>query len=405
MRRPLHDLTQPGWIALGAAVILFCVGLLCIYATEHDDPGPPAHTLRQLVYLGAALGAMLVVLRMGYQHIGRWAYPIYAVMLMALLPMLLARYVPLGEWVPQTRGSHRWIRLPGFQLQPSEFMKVGLILILAWYLRYRDNYRNVLGLLCPFVLTIVPTAMILLEPDLGTCLLMMPILFVMLFVAGARLKHLLMVLVLGAVCTPILWTQIRGYQRLRIVSVLLQSEPLREKIIAQPDDYKFLCSKRDAQEWSVASGMQLIRSKAALGSGGILGEGWGNGTYVRYDFLPDKHNDFIFSIIGQQWGLLGCLTVLACYFAIATAGLEIASVTADPFGRLIAIGVTALLTSQVLINVGMTIGLMPITGMTLPFVSFGGSSLLTNFIALALLISVSQNRPFLLAKKPFEFSE
>ncbi|NOX57470.1 MAG: FtsW/RodA/SpoVE family cell cycle protein, partial [Planctomycetes bacterium] len=150
---------------------------------------------------------------------------------------------------------------------------------------------------------------------------------------------------------------------------------------------------------------QLVASKAALGSGGLFGHGWGKGTYVEHSFLPDRHNDFVFSIVGHQWGLVGCLVVLCCYVVIIVAGVEIASVTPEPCGRLLAMGVVCLIAAQTLINVGMTVGMMPITGMTLPFVSYGGSSLLTNAIAAALLISVSQHRPFTLARKPFEWTE
>ena len=188
--------------------------------------------------------------------------------------------------------------------------------------------------------------------------------------------------------------------------MFLQSEELRAKVASAPEKYTFIgVDRREALEWKASSGMQLVRSKAALGSGGVFGQGWGRGTYVEYNFLPDRHNDFVFAILGHQWGLVGCMVVLCCYVAIVVAGVEIASVTTEPFGRLLAMGVVCLIAAQALINVGMTVGLMPITGMTLPFVSYGGSSLLTNFLAAALLVSVSQHRPFILARKPFEWEE
>jgi rod shape determining protein RodA len=146
-----------------------------------------------------------------------------------------------------------------------------------------------------------------------------------------------------------------------------------------------------------------VHSKNAIGSGGILGQGWGNGPYTNHALLPDRHNDFVFSLIGHQWGLFGSLAVLAGYTTIVLAGVRIASVSTDAFGRLLSTGIVTLLASQVLINVGMAVGLMPITGMTLPFVSYGGSSLICSFLAAALLVSVSQHRPFILATKPFDF--
>ncbi|MCH7808829.1 MAG: FtsW/RodA/SpoVE family cell cycle protein [Planctomycetes bacterium] len=148
-----------------------------------------------------------------------------------------------------------------------------------------------------------------------------------------------------------------------------------------------------------------IHSKNAIASGGLFGYGWGKGIYVTSGLLPDRHNDFVFSIIAHQWGLFACLLVLACFAAITMAGVAIASATSEPFARLLAVGLTALIATQALVNVGMTVGLMPITGMTLPFVSYGGSSLLTNFVAVALLISISKHRPYLLALKPFEFGK
>jgi len=153
----------------------------------------------------------------------------------------------------------------------------------------------------------------------------------------------------------------------------------------------------------------LQHSKIALGSGGLWGETFGEGflagPYVRYRFLPDRHNDFIFSLVGHQWGLAGCLVVLACYAWLVIAGAEIAARTKDPYGRLLAVGMAVMLAWQALVNIGMTMGLMPITGLTLPFVSFGGSSLLTSFLAAAILINVNQRRPIILAPKPFEFGE
>jgi hypothetical protein len=210
--------------------------------------------------------------------------------------------------------------------------------------------------------------------------------------------------------TPLFWLKMQPYQRLRITAVVLQSESLRDDIARNPERYRLLHSdasalRREARQWRVSSGMQMVRSKAALGSGGFLGQGWGQGTFVEYNFLPDRHNDFVFALIGHQWGLFGCLAVLGCYAVIIAAGAVIATDTTEPVGRLLAAGVVALLATQVLINVGMCVGLMPVTGMTLPFVSYGGSSLLVNFIAITLLISVARHRPFLLAPKPFDFED
>ncbi len=408
MSRPVRELTQPGWIIVTAVAVLCFVGILCIYATECNEPGPPWNTMKQCVYLLGSVAAALFVLWAGYQAIARQANLLFLVVLamLALLAAAKVLHFDFGGLVPARRNAYRWITLPGFQLQPSEFMKIACILALAWYLRFRRNYRTFFGMLVPFVLVSVPMALILLEPDLGTVLLMLPVPFVMLFMAGAKKRHLMLVVVAGVLCAPVVWYKMQDYQRMRIVGLLLQHEPLRQKIIDDPDEYQFLgCSKRQALEWAADSGMQLVRSKAALGSGSAFGQGWGHGTYVKYNFLPDRHNDMVFALVGHQWGLVGCLVVLACYVTIVVAGIEIAGISPDPLGRLLAVGVVTVIAVQVIINVGMTQGLMPITGMTLPFVSYGGSSLLTNFVGVGLLISVSQNRPFLLYKKSFVYAD
>lgn len=403
MKLRVAGLTHPAWAILASVLMLEAIGLLCIYATEIGRSGPPTNTIKQFVFIVAGFFVTIVVLRVGHEPIGRWAYPIFVLAMLFLVPLVIARFVSLGDLIPNRRGAHRWIQLPGFQLQPSEFMKVAHIIALAAYLRYRSNHRRFAGLLIPVFASLVPMVLILLEPDLGTVLLMAAVLMMMLYVAGARRRHFATLILVGVALLPLFWLQLRPYQKSRILGVVLQSATLREAIISEPDKYRFLGTERQAREWEFGAGMQLMRSKAALGSGGLKGQGWGHGTYVEYNFLPDKHNDFIFAIIGHQWGTIGCLLVLACYTIIVISGVEIAAATTEPFARLLAVGVISLLSAQVAINVGMTLGLMPITGMTLPFVSYGGSSLLTNCLGISLLISVSRRRPYLLAEPPFDF--
>jgi len=408
VKRATADLTQPGWVILAAIAVLVAVGVASIYVTDthyaagHDGP---VNAVKQCVRAVIGLALAVIVMRIGYQRIARHAYAIFLVTLALLVLLLVARvfHAGFGGLTAPRNGAYRWLHLPGFPVQPSELMKVAYVLALAWYLRYRKNYRRFGGLLLPVVLSAVPVGLILLEPDLGTALLLLPVLLSMLFMAGARVRHLLVIVMIGLAGAPIAWTQIRGYQRARVTAVLLQSDRLRKAVIDDPKSYAYLASKRQAIEWAASSGYQLVHSKNALGSGGVLGHGWGRGAYVQSTLLPDRHNDFIFAIIGHQWGLLGGLLVLIAYAAIVLSGVRIASATADPFGRLLAVGVVSLIATQVMINVGMTAGLMPIAGMTLPFVSYGGSSLLANFIAVALLVSVSRDRPYLLATRPFEF--
>lgn len=406
MKRPVTDLTRPGTIILAAVGVLALLGVVSIYGiygAESVRAGRPMFTIKQMLFLGVSAGAIVVILKIGYRRIARYAYPIVLLAVALLVPLTVAKMlgIEFGGLLSPRRNVYRWISLPGFQLQPSEFMKLAYILGLAHYLRFRKNYRQFSGLLLPFGLTMIPLGLILTEPDLGTALLMMPVLFVMLFLAGAHLKHLALIALVGVVCVPIV---AKPYQLARITTLLMQSESFREQVTEDPQRYAFLrLDQQSVANWRQGNGWQLIHSKAALGSGGVLGQGWGEGTYVDYGFLPDRHNDFVFSLVGLQFGLLGCLVILGCFAAIIMAGATIATATTEPEGRLLAVGVIALLAAQVTINIGMTVGLMPITGMTLPFVSYGGSSLLANAMAIALLISVSQDRPFLLSPKPFEF--
>ncbi|MCP4589885.1 MAG: FtsW/RodA/SpoVE family cell cycle protein [bacterium] len=399
-------LTRSG-SAIAVAIATLClVGLACVYASERAGGGWCVNTIKQALFTVVGVGLGWILLGIGYQRIARHAYLLFGLGLLLLIPLLIAKLTgfEFGGLVPGRRGAHRWISLPAFQIQPSEFVKIAYVLALAQYLRFRKNYRTLAGLSVPIILSVVPMALILSEPDLGTVLLMIPVLFSLLFAAGARKRHLALFAGLAVAAAPLLWTRIADYQRLRITGLLLQSETFRDAVIDNPDAYAHLCSKRQALQWERDLGWQLTCSKAALGSGGLIGQGWGRGVYVEHNLLPDRHNDFVFALVGQQWGLAGCLVVLASYAVLILAAAEIAAATTEPFGRLLAVGIMSLFATQVVINVGMTAGLMPITGMTLPFVSYGGSSLLSSFLGAALLISVSLHRPFMLSERPFEYA-
>ena len=386
MLRSLTRILPPlGWVILAAALLLSGFGLLAIYAGEIGTGVRPTGTLKQCAFLAASLVAFAIVQIPGHRRIGSWAYVLFALMLVLLTLLVVARKVPMSPFILPRRDAYRWIVLGPISFQVSEFTKVVYVLALAAYLRFRTNYRSLRGLAGPFILTLIPTALILKEPDLGTSLLLLPTMFVMLFVAGAKIRHLLLFLVLGAAAAPAFYYSpfMHKYQRQRIRSLVRQDD----------------IDKR----WRLNEGYQLNQSKIALGSGGFFGQGFRGGAFFRYNLLPEDHNDFIFAVLGHQWGFLGCTVILLCYLLIIVAGLTIASMTADPFGRLLAVGICALLIVQTIINVGMTMGLLPITGMTLPFASMGGSGLVANYLSLGLLVDVARRRPVSIAPKPFEF--
>ena len=402
-------------ILLTAALALVTVGIATIYSLGNpaeagtaDQAGGLANLwIKQLIFACAAVFGFLAVNMVNYRRLGAISYWLYAVILLLLAVLLLDKFVDL-PFVPVINGTRRWIKLlPGYdlKLQPSELCKLIYVLALAWYLRYRSNYRNFSALVGPFALTLLPTVLILLEPDLGTVLLMMPVLFVMLFVAGAKVKHLLIIILLALSVSPVLWHFMRDYQKARISSVLLQHDLIREKVQESPAFARILLGndgKLSTTKWSSHWGYQLIRSKYAVASGGAAGYGFRRGPFIKYNFLPARHNDFIFAVIGHQWGFFGCLGLLGLYAVIVSCGLEIAAHNTDPFGRLLAVGIVAIFVVEVLVNISMTLGLMPITGLTLPLVSYGGSSLVVSMALIGLLNNIGRCRPFSVAPKAFE---
>ncbi len=396
------------WPIIVSMVALMTVSLLAIRAAEAADPSLRGYALRQTVFVGIALAGFFVATLVPYQRVGRMAYLLFAVNLSLLVAVFFLRPV---------RGSHRWIDLKLFNLQPSELAKLTFILTMAWYLRYRENYLRVRGLVVPFLLTLVPAALILKEPDLGTTLLLFPTLFFMLFMAGAKIRHLAGVVAIAAVIVLLPVPR-------RIPSDMSRGELADRRATAYWTTDKYIVSalpltimkshqvdridgwlRQGSPGMRAGKGYQLHQSKMVFGAGRLTGRGGWHDADTYFRMLPDDHTDFIFSVVGGQWGFVGCLAVLFLYAVIFVFGVEIASITHDAFGRLLAVGVLALLFTQLVINIGMTMGLMPITGMTLPLVSYGGSSLVVNCAALGLLVNVGQRRPILLGKRPFEYGD
>jgi len=364
---------------IAAVAVLLVIGLASIHSCQK-----PQEFKKQLFAAGLGIIALAAVNLVSYRRLGEISYGLYAITLLGLMFVLAGKYLFATDLVKPIAGSYRWIQLHQYvKLQPSELAKLAYVLSLAWYLSHRRDYRQIKGLIGPFVMTAMPMFLIILEPDLGTVLLFLPVLFVMLFAAGARIRHLLAIIMVGIALSPVLYLTMHNYQKTRIKGLLYQNT--------------------DDPYWLRGPGYQLYQSKTCMGSGGLMGKGWGEGIYTRYRFLPDRHNDFIFAMIGHQWGFVGCAVVLGLYGLIIFAGLEIAANHPDPFGKLLVIGIAALLGAQMFINTGMTMGIMPVTGMTLPFISYGGTSLLCSFVALGLLVNVARHRPHRLARGEFEF--
>lgn len=375
------------FIIVASVAGLVIVGLLAIDASGLHGQ----FARKQLLWVGVGVLAFLAVNQPHYRTIGRFSSAFFAVAVLGLILILAGKYLHLSAFVPPIRGATRWLRIvphsPLPPIQPSELAKLAYILSLAAYLCHRKNFRTLSGLIPPLLLTLVPMALILLQPDLGTVLLFPPILFAVLFVAGARLRHLLTALALAVILLPIAYFTpgvMEPYQKDRIQVLVNQGST---------DPY-----------WLKGPGYQLYQSKLCIGSGRLTGPDQRVSPFL-YRHLPDIHNDFIFALIAHRWGLVGSLAILALYTALFAAGSAIAAYQTDPLAKLLAVGICALLATQTCINIAMTIGLMPITGMTLPFVSYGGTSLLTNFLAVGLLFNLARRHPRQIAAHPFQFDD
>jgi len=378
------------WPVLAAVAALSCIGLLSIWADSS------AAGAKQLLYLAVAAVVMAAVQGVNYLTLGRYAWGLY------FLSLLLIAYTVLGAiaqshhhglpGVHAINGASCWITLGGFSFEPSELMKVSFVMVLARYLRFGRNYRTLGGLLGPFGLALLPVMLILKQPDLGVAALFVPTLLAMLFVAGAKIKHLVAIIALGAALVPVFWLSgerdVPFFRHLPALVHDYQRARVRGMVGKDPRTLR-------------AAGFQQQRALVASGSGGVTGKGLGSIPVGRG--VPEAQNDMIFAIIGEQFGLLGSIAVIVAYLVLFAAGIEIAAATREPFGRLLAVGIVCFLAAQAFLNLLVVTRLFPVTGVTLPFVSAGGSSLVASCIAAGLLLNVGQNRPRIIARDSFEY--
>lgn len=360
-------------IALAAALVL--LGWLGIARSEELAGTSGRYLARQTVWsclFALTMGACALV---SYRRLARWSYAAFALSLV----LLAAVYA-----FPPVNGAQRWIRWGAIGIQPSEFAKPAFVLGLARYLMYRDSYRRLWGLAVPLALVFVPMMLVLKEPDLGTALVFLPVLFVMLVAAGAHPRHLLLLSVAALLMLPVLWSQMSREQRSRITA---------------------LAEQTSGGEKPTDDGYHLSQAKQLLALGGV----WG--SLIAGDavpdrsayFVPEARTDSIVPVLVERLGLWGLALLLTLFVLLVGRGLAIAEATREPFGRLLAIGMSTLLAVQVLINAGMMVGLLPITGLALPLVSYGGSSLLASGVALGLLINVGLRPGYEVSREPFRF--
>lgn len=377
---------HPGWFALAASLVLTIIGVRAI------DTVSPAYAAIQLRWLPVSLVVMCLVMLLSPKQIGRMSYALLALCVLLLIVLVVPG---MPSWlVPPRNGARCWINFQFMLFQPSELTKIVFVLSIAWYLRFRENYRTLLGMLLPFVFMVVPVALILKQPDLGMSLLFAPALFAMLVVAGARIGHLstLAALAIFAVAlnVAIIYTLpdsmqiLKPHQRNRIKAMISQAQ----------GDPRYI---KDI-------GYQQNKAMTLIGAGRFEGYGVDRArTIIAFNRLPENHNDMIFPVIINRWGFVGGTIVIGLYIVLVLSCLAVSQRSKDPFAKLACVGFAALIFTQASINIGMTLGLLPITGLTLPFVSYGGSSLLTSFFIIGLIMNLASQRQAIISRPSFEY--
>ena len=367
-RRPIRHVDP---VLLLAVVVLVVAGLFMVYSATHQslsavglDPG--TYLKRQATFAALGMVIVMIVASFDYRFLKIYAGMIYT----ASIVLLVLVRTPLGTTV---KGSQRWFELFGFQLTPSELTKIALILMLAAYLselRRAGPELSLQDIYSATAIAALPSLLVFLQPDLGTSIVLVSILVGILVVAGARGRHLgilaltAIVLIFGGLQLGL----VKDYQIARLTS--------------------FLDPQNDPQR----TGWNRQQAEIAIGSGGLTGTGYLEGSQTNLDFVPEQHTDFIFTVVGEEFGFVGAVAMLLAFAVLLWRAFRIALLSKDPFGTYVAAGIASMFAIQIFVNVGMTIGIMPITGITLPFVSYGGSSLLTNSIAVGLLLNVHMRR-------------
>ncbi|MBI3920634.1 MAG: rod shape-determining protein RodA [Armatimonadetes bacterium] len=352
-------------VLLLSVVALGVLGCLAVRSATHDNPYLSGYGNKQVVWFVLGLGVMSLTLFVDWQffeRVNRWIYGINLALLSAVL-------VPgLGY---EAGGAQRWVNLGYFQLQPSELSKPAIIITLAvLLLEHQDKIREFSTVIKSLLHVLPCMFLVLIQPDLGTALVIVALWLGMLFISGARLRHLAAIMVGGGLLFSLAWhlNLVRPYQKDRLAAFL------------HPD-----LSPLDA-------GYHVIQSQIAIGSGQLWGKGLFHGTQNKLNFIPEQHTDFIYTIVGEEGGFVGSTMVLALYLVLLLRGIQIVSENENPLGSLMGSGILSLLAFHVVVNIGMTMRVMPIAGVPLPFLSYGGSSMLSSMLLIGLLLGIGTRR-------------
>ena len=357
-------------VLITEVLLLSVIGFFVVFSATSHGFEVSQLWKKQLFWFSLSLVSMFIFSRIDYRFWIEASYIFYWIAILSLLVVLV-----IGD---ETNGAKRWIKLGILSYQPSELAKLSVLLVLARYIGSLTVELFFLGRLF-FLLAMlgVPLILILKQPDLGSALLLIPVSIIIMYVGGIHYRWLLWMFVMGIAACPLIWHFLKDYQRERMfVFINPQDDPL-------------------------GAGYNIIQSMIAIGSGGITGKGYMQGTQTQLSFIPEHHTDFIFSVVGEEWGFLGCAVILILYYFMIQKSFEIARKARDREGSLLALGIASMFAVQIVINVGMTVGLLPVTGLTLPFISYGGSSLVFSYTAIGMLLNISyaNRRPVLVTGK------
>jgi len=367
-----------GWLVAASSLALTLIGVVTINTTRPSI----AMSQLKLACLGVGFGIAVAMIPARRLRQASWWLLGFGVL---LLIFLLIPSVP--DFIVHPRNSaRRWINVGLIDFQPSELVKIAFVLALASHLRFKQHYRKFTGLLVALFVVVPSAYLIFLEPDLGTAMLFLPAMLAMLIAAGARYKHLVIIALLGISTSAVMFQFLKPHQKNRITALIAQ---------IQGDD-----------QYEQGIGYQGARAMTLIGAGQI----WGVGEIdarelLAANHLPEEHNDMIFAVIVLRWGLRGAIIVWLLYAILGIGGICASIGCRDPFPRLVAVGLTAMLLSQMVINTAMTLGLAPITGLTLPFMSAGGSSLVVAWLMAGILFGIAMRREPLMTREGFTFTD
>lgn len=353
------------WYFCAIILALSAIGVLTIYSVTAEKAGTqfPLY-LKQSIWIGMGALAFLAVSRIDYRTLARWSFLLYGFALLLLMVVLFG-----GK---SSHGAQRWIALGPLTFQPAEFIKIPLLLVLAVYYSTQNRRGWWYRVIVPALITVPGFFLILKQPDLGSSLSFLSIYVTLLLVVGVKSKAFGVVLLSALMLFPFawseLWSSLHDYQKERILSFV---DP----------DYD-----------PAGRGYQGMQSRIAVGSGQLIGKGFHSGTQTQFKFLPEGHTDFIFAVLAEEWGFLGGVLFISLFLALLLMGLDIAAKAKDSLGALLAIGLVGMLTFNMAVNVGMTIGVAPIVGIPLPLLSYGGSATIMTMAGLGLLFSVKRER-------------